>query len=141
MSSSQGSKAESASNEPTTQEIKSWDKNKFLLWIQQKLSTPLEPTDAEKVVKAVINGSVFLQGAGDRGSFKVLAYLLGPVSNSQNWRGRPEAARVSAVVLHYTRYADSQLTTSQETDSRPKMWRCPTTSLVSPLHPLSVNIW
>ena len=77
MSSSQGRKAESAANEPTTQEIESWDKNKLLLWIQQKLSTPLEPKDAEKVVKAVINGSVFLKGAGDRKFFQSAGLTFG----------------------------------------------------------------
>jgi hypothetical protein len=60
----------SQANEPTTHEIRSWDKNKLLLWIQQKLSVPLKPTDAEKFLNAEIDGSVFLQGADDKKFFQ-----------------------------------------------------------------------
>ena len=60
----------SATNEPTMQEIRSWDEDKLLKWIQQKLSTPLVPTDSETISKAVISGSVFLRGADDKNFFQ-----------------------------------------------------------------------
>ena len=75
--SSQAGQAKSAANEPTIEEIRSWDKNKLLLWIQQKLSTPLEATDAEKILKAVINGSVFLRGAGNKEFFQSAGLSFG----------------------------------------------------------------
>jgi hypothetical protein len=57
--------------------IRGWDKNKLLPWIQQKLYTPLEPTDAETLLKAVINGSVFLQGAGNKEFFQSAGFSFG----------------------------------------------------------------
>ena len=75
--SSQAGQAKSAANEPTTHEIRSWDKNKLLLWIGEKLPTPLEPTDAETVIKAVINGNVFLQGAGNKEFFQSAGFSFG----------------------------------------------------------------
>jgi hypothetical protein len=75
--SSEAGQAKSAANEPTTDEIRSWDKNKLLLWIQKKLSTPLELTDEMTVLKAVINGSVFLQGAGDKEFFQSAGFSFG----------------------------------------------------------------
>jgi hypothetical protein len=64
--SSQAGQAKSAADKPTIQEIRSWDETKLLKWIQQKLSIPLKPEDADKVVTAVINGSVFLRGADNK---------------------------------------------------------------------------
>ena len=60
----------SQANEPTTHEIRNWDKNKLLLWIQQKLSVQLEPTDAETFLNAEIDGTVFLEGADAREFFQ-----------------------------------------------------------------------
>jgi hypothetical protein len=68
--SSQAGQTKSAANEPTTHEIRSWDKNKLLLWIQQKLSVPLEPTDAKRFLNARIDGTVLFGGAGNMGFFE-----------------------------------------------------------------------
>jgi hypothetical protein len=68
--SSQGGQAKSAANELTIEGIRSWDKNKLLLWIQQKLSAPLEPKDIETFLDAAINGSVFLRGADKKEFFQ-----------------------------------------------------------------------
>ena len=62
--SSQVGQAEPTINEPTVQEIRSWDEDKLLEWIQQKLSRPLNPNDKEKFLKAGIDGVVFLASAG-----------------------------------------------------------------------------
>jgi len=62
--SSQVSQAEPTINEPTVQEIRSFDEAKLLEWIQQKLSVPLKPDDEEKFLNAEISGEVFLDSAG-----------------------------------------------------------------------------
>ena len=76
--SSQAGQAKSATNEPITHDIKSWDENKLLEWIQQKLPTPLEPADAQKILELPINGSIFLQGAGDWKFFDYAGFSFSP---------------------------------------------------------------
>src|SRR5437763_9505625 len=70
-----GSQADSAINEPTSEEIRSWDRKKLLLWILQKLST--EPEDEEKFSKAKINGKDFSNHACDLGFFMRVGLPLG----------------------------------------------------------------
>ena len=86
--SSQAGQAKSAADEPTIEEIGSWDENKLLEWIQQKLSIPLKHEDEAKFLNAGIDGIVFLQGNDNKEFFQRAGLPLGPVSNSQNWRGR-----------------------------------------------------
>jgi len=52
--------AESAANEPTIEEIESWESEKLLEWIQQKLSVKLKPEDGAKLLKAEIDGELFI---------------------------------------------------------------------------------
>src|SRR5579871_4588842 len=74
------------------------------------------------------------------GSFKMHAgYLLGPASCSRSWRRslrkrRLLVQRASYYLSCHAHHVDSKLTTSQETDSKPKMRRCPLPpiALVSP---------
>jgi hypothetical protein len=109
--SSQAGKAKSAANEHTTQEIRSWDKNKLLLWIQQRLSTTLEPTDAEKILKASISGSVFLRGAGNKEFFQSAGLSFGV---SVELAELAKETKQSKYYLSYHgRNSDSQLTVSQ----------------------------
>ena len=68
--SSQAGQAKFAADEPTIEEIGSWDENKLLEWIQRKLSIPLKHEDGAKFLNAVIDGSVFLLGADDKKSFQ-----------------------------------------------------------------------
>jgi hypothetical protein len=68
--SSQAGQAKSAADEPTIQEMRSWDKKKLLSWIQKKLSVPLKLTDAEKFLNVGIDGTVFFGGAGNMGFFE-----------------------------------------------------------------------
>ena len=68
--SSQVSQAEPTINEPTVQEIRSFDEAKLLEWIQQKLSVPLKPDDKEKFLNAEIDGEVFLGAAGNKEFFR-----------------------------------------------------------------------
>src|SRR4051794_36211293 len=62
--SSQAGQTQSSENESTVEDIRRWDKNKLLLWIQQRLSIPLGSKDKEAFLDAEIHGSVFLRGAG-----------------------------------------------------------------------------
>jgi hypothetical protein len=68
--SSQASQAKFAADNPTIEEIRSWDENKLLEWIQRKLSIPLKDEDKAKFLNAVIDGSIFLLGAGDNKFFQ-----------------------------------------------------------------------
>ena len=54
-----------AMDRPTIQEVERWDATKLAKWIQQVLDPSLDPDDAEIIIRAKINGRVFLKGAGD----------------------------------------------------------------------------
>ena len=109
--SSQAGQAESAAKEHTFQEIKSWDKDTLVPWLEQKLSTTLEPTDAEKILEAGISGSVFLRGAGNKEFFKSAGLSFGVSVELA------ELAKEIKTSKHYLSYhgrnSDSQLTASQ----------------------------
>src|SRR5437667_4257838 len=75
--SSQVGQAEPTINEPSVQELRSWNEAKLLEWIQQKLSVPLKPDDEEKFLNARIYGEVFLEGAGSRGFFREAGLSFG----------------------------------------------------------------
>jgi hypothetical protein len=111
--SSQAGQAKSAADEPTIQDIRSWDKKKLLPWIQKKLSVPLEPTDTKKLLNIGINGSVFLQGAGNKEFFQSAGLSFGASVQLA------ELARETSkhYLSYYRRNSDSQLTVSQG-DSR-----------------------
>jgi hypothetical protein len=73
--SSQAGQANFAANEPTKEEIRGWDENEVVQWIQPKLS--LKPKDVRKFIKAEINGRVFLRRAGDTNFFKEVGFSFG----------------------------------------------------------------
>ena len=75
--SSQVGQAEPTINEPTVQEIRSWDEDKLLEWIQQKLSRPLKPDNKEKFLNAEIDGEVFLNHGGDWEFFMRVGFSYG----------------------------------------------------------------
>ncbi|PWW76378.1 hypothetical protein C7212DRAFT_343574 [Tuber magnatum] len=64
-------------NEPTVQDITSWDSARLLAYIQVNLSTPLNVGDAQLFLDAQIDGSVFLAGAGDSAFFKQASLSFG----------------------------------------------------------------
>ena len=68
--SSRFDQAMSATNEPTVDEIRSWDGDKLLGWIKQKSSTLRKVENEEKFLSADIKRHVFLKGAGDRQFFR-----------------------------------------------------------------------
>jgi len=67
--SSQANETGPAANEPTIREIRTWEADKLLEWIQQRLSVPLRPTNSRKFLDAEIEGEAFLSHAGDRAFF------------------------------------------------------------------------
>jgi hypothetical protein len=56
--------------EPTIEEIKEWDKNKLLKWIQQKRRGLLEGDNLKTFEATFIRGRVFVKHAGDVEFFK-----------------------------------------------------------------------
>src|SRR5438045_6806569 len=66
---SQSSQAMPATNKLTVDEIKSWNTNELLEWIQQNLGNPLDKDDKELFLEAKIDGAVFLEGAGNKDFF------------------------------------------------------------------------
>ena len=75
--SSQAGHAEPTINEPSVQELRSWNEAKLLEWIQQKLSVPLKPDDEEKFLNARTDGEVFLECAGSGEFFREAGLSLG----------------------------------------------------------------
>ena len=67
----------SATNEPTVDEIRSWDGDKLLGWIKQKSSTLRKVENEEKFLSADINGHVFLKGARDKDFFQSASLSFG----------------------------------------------------------------
>ena len=75
--SSQVGQAEPTINEPTVQEIRSFDEAKLLEWIQQKLSVPLKPDDEEKFLNARIDGEIFSNLGGNWEFFMRVGFSYG----------------------------------------------------------------
>jgi hypothetical protein len=57
-------------HDPTEGEVRGWDKHKLLEWIQQKRSKLLEGDTLEKFKTEEISGEVFMNHAGDVGTFR-----------------------------------------------------------------------
>ena len=61
---------------PTMEEVKEWDKDELLKWIQQKRPKLLtDDDDVEKFKAAKISGKGFLKLAGDEDSFEKRCHL------------------------------------------------------------------
>ena len=74
---SQSSREMPATNELTIDDVKGWNTNKLLEWIQQQLSIPLKPKDEKKFLDADIDGEAFLGLASNRESFRSVGLSLG----------------------------------------------------------------
>jgi hypothetical protein len=123
---------------PTIEETKKWDVNEMLDWIQKQKPKVLPDDKVERFKKADIAGRAFLTLAGNSKFFQdefdlsignslALADLAREIKE-----GETAGIKSKFTIFIHAHY---KLTTSQETDSRPKMWRCPTPpiTLVSPL--------
>src|SRR5207245_2514199 len=101
-----------ATNKPTIQEIKDWDQNELLQWIQKVKPKLLIDKILEKFKEAYISGNVFLNHAGDKKFFRDECKL--PPGTSEDLASLAEDLRWKSkcCCLHYAYYADNQLTTS-----------------------------
>jgi len=115
---SQAGQAMPAANEPTAQEIRTWNKNKLLEWVQRKLPSPLEPEDAEAFLKARMNGDAFLYLAGDRATFQENGFSVGGSVQLASLAGEIIGRKSKNCPLYHGR-ADSQLIVSQGTANKP----------------------
>jgi hypothetical protein len=72
--------SQSEPTEPTAEEVKEWNKDKLLKWLQQKRPLLFEDDDdLEKFKAAKISGRGFLSLAGDVDSFETKCHLpFGP---------------------------------------------------------------
>jgi hypothetical protein len=115
--------------EPTAEDIKDWDEDKMLEWIKEKRGKVLNNDKLEKLKNAEITGEVFLNYAGDENSFQSQCKLPLSISVMLANLSRPYVGWKTAgikskfTIFIHAHYVDCKLTTSQETYSRPKMWR------------------
>ena len=62
-------------NDPTIQEIKDWDEEELLQWIQKEKLKLLKGKILEKFKEAYISGNAFLEHAGDEKFFRINCQL------------------------------------------------------------------
>ena len=110
--SSQAGQAKPVTNEPTTQEMEIWNKDKLLQWIQEKKPELLEDENLEIFKAARISGKAFLKYAGDVQFFEKECNL--PIGTSSDLADLAKETKKSKHCLSYHgRNSDSQLTVSQ----------------------------
>ncbi|KAE8144254.1 hypothetical protein BDV25DRAFT_145818 [Aspergillus avenaceus] len=73
--------SQSAASESLCQQIKKWDENECLSWVQEKLDVRLKDDNIKKFLDAEINGSAFLDCAGKPEWFERAGITLGPSAN------------------------------------------------------------
>ena len=118
--------------EATIEEVTKYNEDKLLQWIEQKRPGLLRDTNLEIFKQAFIDGDVFVDHAGDVEFFEIKCKLPIGISErlaklAREIAGGETAGIKSKLYLScHAHHVDSKLTTSQETDSRPKMWTCPT---------------
>ena len=105
--------------ESTIQEIKAWDDDELLHWIQQKEPKLLTGDNLEKFKKACFPGQIFLKHAGERKYFHENCDLPIGISHeladlASEIAEEDKANRESKCSLSYHgHHLDSQLTVSQ----------------------------
>src|SRR5438045_8398207 len=82
---SQSSQAMPATNKLTVDEVKSWNTNELLEWIQQNLGNPLDKEDKELLFKAKIDGEAFL-GLANKVDFFISYVGLSPGADRKSTR-------------------------------------------------------
>jgi len=105
-----------------------WNVNDLLAWIEDERPNLLEEGDRKELKTARISGRVFLKQAGNAEFFKKECKLpIGPsreLADLTEELAETTAIKSKLYLSCHAHHVDSKLTTSQETDSRPKMWRC-----------------
>src|SRR5271168_3883275 len=98
--------AEPAANEPTIQEIRNWDAEGLLQWIQQKKPTLLSGNTLKKFRAVFISGNAFLDHAGDADWFQINCKLPPGISYDLADLAR-ETKKSRFSCIHHTHHADS----------------------------------
>jgi hypothetical protein len=113
-----------------------WNVDDLVGWIKEKRPHLLNDDKIEKLRTAEITGDVFLDRDVDREFFenkcKLSVGIAVVLANLSRELAKEDGKLLSFMSAHHV---DSKLTTSQETDSKPEMWRCPPPppiALVSP---------
>jgi hypothetical protein len=106
--SSQAGQAKPVTNEPTTQEIEIWNKDKLLLWVQEKKQ---ELDEVLEIFKARISGKASLKYAGDVQFFKECNLPMGTSSNLADQAN--ETKKSKHCLSYHGHNSDSQLTVPQ----------------------------
>jgi hypothetical protein len=103
---------------PTIEEIKEWNEDELLKWIQQKRPGLLRGDNLEKFEAAFIRGGFFVKQAGDVGFFKKECNLPIGISGELADLAREIAGGETADIkskllsLYHAHHVDSKLTTS-----------------------------
>jgi hypothetical protein len=115
--------------EPTVEQMKNWKRDQLFSWIMKKREQALDDEDILILKQTKITGEMFLEFAGDIDSFQRRCNLPISLSVTLANLSKPyvgwETAGIKSKFTIFI-HAHYKLTTSQEADSRPKMWRCPT---------------
>src|SRR5205814_880853 len=109
--------------------ISEWELDDLVGWINEKRKNLLNDDEIEKLRKAGVIGHSFLSSETHSKAFFIDDCGISPgkaVSLAKLARDLAEEDSKLLSFMSCTYHVDSKLTTSQETDSRPKMWRCPT---------------
>ena len=119
---------------PTAEQVKKWDGDKLLGWIKKNRPTLLKDDQLKKFEQEDISGNDFLDRADGVGFFKNICGLTAGASNRLAKLAKEfvTEGKTAGIKSKFTIFIHAHYKlTSQETDSRPKMWRCPI-ALVSP---------
>ena len=119
--------------EPTVEQMKNWKRDQLFSWIMKKREQALDDDDIQILKQTKITGEVFWTYAGNEELFETKFNLHPSISVmlANLSREFKEGVTAGITIFIHAHYVNCKLTTSQETDSRPKMWRCPI-ALVSP---------
>jgi hypothetical protein len=125
---------------PTAEEVTLWDVGQFIAWTKELKPRPIPDDKIAEFEKANFRGAAFLAKADQEEYFErkfglsigdsiVLADLAKQIKE-----GEIAGIKSKFTIFIHAHYVNCKLTTSQETDSRPKMWGCPAPpiALVSP---------
>ena len=117
---------------PTAEQVRMWDARTLFNWTRIRRPNLLEPARLEQFGNEEVTGNSFLNHAGDTLFKQICGLPGGPSDQLVNLaselvaEGKTAGIKSKFTIFIHAHYVNCKLTTSQETDSRPKMWRCPT---------------
>jgi hypothetical protein len=109
--SSQAGQANPATNNATIQEVRDWDREELIQWIQNEKPKLFTDEILKTFKEAYISGNVFLNHADDKEFFRNECKLPPGMSEDLALLATVLHGKSKCCCLHYAQYADSQLTT------------------------------